>query len=146
MEELNENGIALTEQQAAAIKARVALDAAVAARNRSIDDLDRRRDLAAQFVGELQSAQVALQRTLASMASGSTGAIPALPLPPFRGALEWPVTGTIVAPFGRASSGRFGTAVTRNGIEIGAKEKTPVRASTKGRWRSPLRSPASARS
>jgi murein hydrolase activator len=132
MEEFNKNGVALAEQQAAATRARIGLDTAVAARNHSIDELDRRRDLAAQFVGELQSAQVALQRTLASMAGGGTGAIPALPLPPFRGALDWPVIGPIVSPFGRATSGRFGTAVTRNGIEIGAKEKTPVRAVHEG--------------
>ena len=38
--------------------ARAAVDAAVAARNRMIEDLDRRRDLAAQYVAELQQAQV----------------------------------------------------------------------------------------
>ncbi|MGH9384031.1 MAG: murein hydrolase activator EnvC family protein [Vicinamibacterales bacterium] len=130
--DLNRDGAALTTQQAEATKARVALDAAVAARNRLIDDLDRRRDIAAQFVGELQAAHAALQRTLASMPKGSGGAVPALPLPAFRGAIEWPVIGPIVSPFGRATSGRFGTAVTRNGVEIGAKEKSPVRAIHEG--------------
>ena len=130
--DLNRDSAALVTQQAEAMKARVALDAAVAARNRSIDDLDRRRDLAARFVGELQTAQVALQRTLASLSRGGTGAVPTLPLPPFRGDLDWPVVGPLVSPFGRATSGRFGTAVTKNGVEIGAKEKTPVRAIHEG--------------
>jgi septal ring factor EnvC (AmiA/AmiB activator) len=51
-----------------------------------------------------------------------------LPLAPFRGDLEWPVVGPVISAFGKATSGRFGTAVTRNGIEIGAKEKTLVHA------------------
>lgn len=130
--DLNRDSAALTAQQSEATKARHALDAAVAARNRLIDDLDRRRDLAAQFVGELQTAQVALQRTLASLSRGVGGTIPALPLPPFRGDLDWPVVGPVVSTFGRATSGRFGTAVTRNGIEISAKEKVQVRAVHEG--------------
>jgi septal ring factor EnvC (AmiA/AmiB activator) len=98
LQDLNREGAALAETQAAATKARATLDGAVAARNKLIDDLDRRRDLAAQFVGELQSAQVALQRTLAGMSTGSSAAIPALPLQPFRGILDWPVIGAVVSP------------------------------------------------
>jgi septal ring factor EnvC (AmiA/AmiB activator) len=130
--ELNRDTAALAEQQAGATKARVALDAAVAARNRLIEDLDRRRDLAAQFVGELQDAQVALQGTMASLAKGAGNTVPALPLPAFRGELDWPVIGPVVSGFGRATSGRFGTAVARNGVEIAAKEMTPVRAVHEG--------------
>jgi septal ring factor EnvC (AmiA/AmiB activator) len=129
--ELNRDTAALAEQRAGATKARVALDA-VAARNRLIEDLDRRRDLAAQFVGELQNAQVALQRTLASLAKGAGNTVPALPLPAFRGELDWPVIGPVVSAFGRATSGRFLTAVARNGIEIGAKELAQVRAVHEG--------------
>jgi septal ring factor EnvC (AmiA/AmiB activator) len=130
LDALNRNNAALVEQQAGAVKARVALDAAVAARNRLIEDLDRRRDLAAQFVGELQNAQVALQRTVASL--GKDAMVPVLPLPAFRGDLDWPVTGPVVSPFGRATSGRFGTAVARNGVEISAKENTAARAVHEG--------------
>ena len=132
LDTLNRDRAALAEQQAGATKARHALDGAVAARNRLIDDLDRRRDLAAQFVGELQNAQVALQRTLALLAKGSGNAVPALPLPAFRGDLDWPVAGPVVSSFGRATSGRFGTAVARNGVEIGAKEKAQVHAVHEG--------------
>jgi septal ring factor EnvC (AmiA/AmiB activator) len=62
------------------------------------------------------------------MAKGAGAAVPALPLRPFRGDLEWPVLGPVVAGFGRMPAGRFGTAIARNGIEIGAKERTQVRA------------------
>ena len=72
-------------------RARAAVDAAVAARNRVIDDLDRRRDLAAQFVAELQQAQLQLERTLATADAASP--VVALPIRPFRGDLPWPVDG-----------------------------------------------------
>ena len=55
-------------------------------------------------------------------------AAPALPIRPFRGDLEWPVTGAVVSAFGKALAGRFGTSIVRNGIEIAAPEGTPVRA------------------
>jgi murein hydrolase activator len=58
--------------------------------------------------------------------------VPALPLLAFRGDLDWPVAGPVVSAFGRATSGRFGTAVARNGVEIGANEKTPVHAVHEG--------------
>lgn len=115
----------LAAARSAAARARADLDEAIAARNTLIDDIDRRRDLTAQLVGELQGAQAALQRTLTAVASG---AVPRLPLQPFRGALDWPVTGKVVSAFGRAPAGRFGTSINRNGIEISATEGTPARA------------------
>lgn len=116
--------IAATRKEAAA--ARLALDTAVAARNQAIDDLDRRRDLAAGYVMELQKAQMAIERTISS--AGASSPVAALPIRPFRGDLEWPVTGKVVSAFGRALAGRFGTSIVRNGIEIAAPEGTPVRA------------------
>ena len=50
-----------------------------------------------QYVGELQSAAADLQRQVAGLPSDSPAT---LPLAPFRGALEWPVTGRIVSRFG----------------------------------------------
>jgi septal ring factor EnvC (AmiA/AmiB activator) len=109
--------------QQAAADARTALDKAVQARNAAIDGLDARRDLAARYVAELQGAQAELQRTV-----GAVGETPTdLPFQPFRGALEWPVKGRVVARFGPSIDRRYGTAIARNGIEIGAPEGTPVR-------------------
>ena len=45
-----------------------------------------------------------------------------LPLRPFRGALPWPADGIVTGRFGRQSLGRFGTAISRNGIEISLAE------------------------
>jgi len=114
---------AVSAATAEATRARRALDQAVAAHNQRIDQVDRERDLAAQYVGELQEAQSALQSRVGGLASGTA----ALPLAPFRGSLEWPVSGRVVARYGR-STDRFGAALVRNGIEIGAADGEAVKA------------------
>jgi len=114
----------VASSQQAAADARAGLDKAVQARNAAIDRLDARRDLAAQYVVELQQAQAALERAV-----GTVGVTPTdLPFQPFRGALDWPVRGRVLTRFGPSRDARFGTAIVRNGIEIGAPEGTPVQA------------------
>ena len=124
--DLNRKRSAIATAQKEAAAARAALDAAVVARNKAIEDLDRRRDLTAEYVNELQNAQLAVERTITT--AGATSSVAALPLRPFRGDLEWPVAGPVVSAFGKALAGRFGTSIVRNGIEIAAAEGTPVRA------------------
>ena len=110
----------LAAARAAASAAEVAVARAAQARSELIRDIDRRRDLNAQLAGELQAAQQKLQATLRGLATGASGAEPAmLPLRPFRGELDWPVVGTVVRRFGR-SAGR--SPASSNGIEIGAAE------------------------
>jgi murein hydrolase activator len=108
---------------------RAALDAAAAIQARSalINEIDARRDLNAQLAGELQSAQQKLTAAVAALPSGAA----ALPIRPFQGALGWPVTGRVIAPFGRGSS-KFGTAVNRNGIEIASPLRRAVAAVHEG--------------
>jgi len=98
--------------------------AAAQARAARISDIDRRRDLNAQLAGELQAAQQKLQATLRDLASGLPTKDAPLPLRPFRGALDWPTTGTV------RRAGQPGTARERGSgaIEIDAPEGTPVRA------------------
>ena len=108
----------------AAAAARRALDAAIAAQAARIDEIDQRRDLAAQYVGELQAAQTGLQQRLSNSTTGATS----LPILPFRGLLDWPVNGRLLASFGRGSTDRLATSVVRNGIEIATIEAQQVRA------------------
>ena len=97
---------------------------AVADRTRLLDELDTRRELAAQYVGELEQARTRLQATIAGLATTTTSD---LPLQPFQGDLAWPVAGPVLSRFGRAASS-FGTAIQKNGIEIGTPVGTPVHA------------------
>jgi septal ring factor EnvC (AmiA/AmiB activator) len=113
--------------QEKAAAARAALDRAVAARTELVASIDARRDLNAQLAGELQVAYDRLQQQLASLGSGRAVEPVAIPIAPFRGALDWPVAGRISGRFGQRS-GRFGDPSIRNGIEIAALEGSPVRA------------------
>jgi septal ring factor EnvC (AmiA/AmiB activator) len=126
--EVEKRRAALAATQKEIATARTALDAAVAARNRLIEDIDQRRDLTAQFVAELEQAQAGLQQTVAALEPPGAGAVSGLPLPPFRGDLDWPVRGRVTARFGKATAGRFRTSIVRNGIDIAVAEGTAVRA------------------
>ena len=103
---------------------------AARARRDRIHDLDERRDLNAQFAGELQAAQQKLQATLRDLSNGAPTAEPLLlPLRPFRGALEWPTPGPVRRRFGPGT----GPGVPESkGIEIAAAEGTPVEAVHEG--------------
>ncbi len=121
--------LASEQRQVARLRAEAAtLDAAakraVDERTRLLDDLDRRRELAAEYVGELEQARGRLQSTISGLA---TSAVADLPIGPFRGDLPWPVKGPVLSRFGRSTSA-FGTVTQRNGIEIGASQGAPVRA------------------
>jgi septal ring factor EnvC (AmiA/AmiB activator) len=114
-----------------ATRARAQADKAVAARTALVNSIDERRDLNAQLMGELQSAQQRLQASLAQIDTARSPA-PPLPLRAFQGDLPWPVAGSVLRRFGRQPTSRFGTAILRNGIDIGAAEGQPVRSVHEG--------------
>lgn len=107
-----------------ATRAQAANEAAVAGRSALVKEIDSRRDLNAQLSGELQSAQRKLQSTLATLATTGAASSPSLPIGPFRGDLEWPVSGQIRQRFGASRPGR---AAPSNGIDIAAAEGSPVK-------------------
>jgi septal ring factor EnvC (AmiA/AmiB activator) len=111
-------------------RARDELDEAVANRNALITSIDGRRDLAARYLGELQDAHQRLEATLT--ADDGRIAVPALPIAPFRGVLDWPARGTVLTRFGTAVS-RGDAAVIRQGVELSMNEGTGVRAVHDGR-------------
>ena len=116
----------LEGKRAEARTARTAAARAVQARTALLDQIDRRRDLNAQLTGELHVAQELLQSAVERMASGQQVEPVSVPLSPFRGALDWPVSGPIVGRFSR--SNRMPADSVRNGIEVAAPVDTPVRA------------------
>ena len=119
----------LQGREAAARQARADADRSVAARTEMMAQIDSRRDLNAQYVGELQVAYDKMQQRISTIAAGrSTDAVVAVPLLPFRGALDWPVGGgRISSRFGQIT-GRLGGSAVKNGIEITAPEEASVRA------------------
>lgn len=121
--ELEQRQVTRLKTEAASLEADASR--AVAERGKLLDDLDRRREVAAQYVGELEQARQRLQATL----SGLPGAaVVDLPLRPFQGDLPWPMKGALVSRFGRSTTGAFGTAIQRNGIEIAAAPGASVQA------------------
>ena len=120
----------LRDLEAVALEARAARTAAaraVTARSALIAQIDQRRDLNAQFTGELQLAYERLQEQVANAAAGRAAEAVIVPLAPFRGTLDWPAPGRIAVRFAQPS-GRMGDTTVRNGIEIAAPEGAPVRA------------------
>jgi septal ring factor EnvC (AmiA/AmiB activator) len=123
----------LTTLRDEALQARAAVNDAMAARVKLIADIDRRRDLNAQMVGELRQAQDDLEGVLSSLpAAGEprpdTAEAVTLPLRPFKGELDWPASGTVITPFGPRVNTRFGTTTVSTGIEIAAAEGLPALA------------------
>jgi septal ring factor EnvC (AmiA/AmiB activator) len=124
---LEKSATELRAREAQARAARAAADRAVADLSAHIARIDSRRDLTAQYVGELQVAYDRVQQQLAPTATGRPRESVAIPLLPFRGSLEWPAPGRLAGRFGQAAERLGGTAV-RNGIEIALPENTPVHA------------------
>ncbi len=117
-------------------QAQAAADTAVASRVALIAEIDQRRDLNAQMVGELRQAQAGLQRMMSGLAP-PTGAPPAaeagaLPLRPFKGQLDWPVQGQLISAFGPRVHPRFGTTTISTGVEIAAADGAPACAIHEG--------------
>lgn len=133
--QLDERRVQAQQAQDVVARARDAAAEAVAAHEDLIRRIDARRDLAAQFVGELEAVTRTLQQTLDAAAQarpGEPGGVVTLPLRPFKGALDWPVTGTLAGSFGRQVDRRFFTSVVSNGVRIAAGESTPVKAVHEG--------------
>jgi len=117
----------LQARETSARRAKAASDNAVASAAELISQIDSRRDLTAQYVGELQVVYNRIQQQVASLSAGKPADAVAVPLRPFQGALDWPVQGRIIGAFGQPSN-RLGGIAVRNGIEIAAAEDSPVRA------------------
>ncbi len=121
----------LARLERSATAARAAAERAARSHAQLIAQIDERRDLTAALSAELQAAQQKLQQTLAAINSGTPRPAvqgSALPIRPFRGDLEWPVTGgRMLTPFGRRGAGVAGVS-GQNGVQITAAEGSPVRA------------------
>jgi septal ring factor EnvC (AmiA/AmiB activator) len=116
---LQERNRQLTQLRTDGERAKAAAESAARGRSDLIHDIDRRRDLNAQLAGELQAAQQKLQTTLRDLRAGAPTVETSLPLRPFRGDLDWPVSGTVRRRFGRAAGPGDSSS---NGMEIAAPD------------------------
>lgn len=123
----------LKNLQAGARKAVELAMQAAAAREALVRQIDARRDLNAQMVGELELAAARLQKTVQALPASASSDLVVLPIKPFRGALDWPVTGRILSRYGQHRSAKFGTTITQNGLEIETTDGRAVRAIHDGR-------------
>ena len=115
----------LRAEETRAETARRGAERAVAARAALLDDIDSRRDLTAQYLGELQQAFDRLGSDMTARVAGRVVEPVSVPVGPFRGALEWPVAGRLAGRFGQPSAAAGGE---RNGIEVASAINTPVHA------------------
>ena len=123
---LEQSAAQLRARESEARTARAAAERAVQDLSSHIARIDSRRDLTAQYVGELQVAYDRIQQQLTAAAGRPRESLP-IPLLPFRGSLDWPANGRVAGRFGQAVD-RLGGTAARNGIEIAVAENTPVRA------------------
>jgi septal ring factor EnvC (AmiA/AmiB activator) len=91
-------------------RARAQAEAAVRSHAAMVESIDARRDLNAQLTSELVAAQQTLEQQLAATGTSDT----VLPIAPFKGQLDWPVTGRLSRRFVGSGTGE------RKGIEIAA--------------------------
>jgi len=124
---LEQSAARLGSREAEARSARLEAERAVMDLSAHIARIDSRRDLTAQYAGELQVAYERIQQQMAGAGTGRAREAIAIPLLPFRGSLEWPATGRLAGRFGQAAD-RLGGTAARNGIEIAVVQNTPVRA------------------
>jgi septal ring factor EnvC (AmiA/AmiB activator) len=124
---LEDRAATLRERQAETRRTRAAAERAVSAHAARLAEVDARRDLAAQYAGELQTAREALLTQIEREDASRPADRARVPLKPFQGALEWPVQGQLAAKFAQPGS-RLGGSAVRNGIEVTSPVGTAVRA------------------
>lgn len=119
------NSQALKAVEASALSARRAAERAVSVRLDLVTEVNRRRDLVAQLVSELELVQQKLDATVADLQAGRPAEAVPVPITLFRGALAWPVEGQVATAFGNTPADRP-WAMPRPGVEVAAAEGTPV--------------------
>ncbi len=103
-----------------------AVSQAMAVRNAMVKSVEEQRGLNAQLIAELTAATDRLNQSIGRLGSTLGGG-------KLAGRLDWPLVGPLQTRFGKEVSSRFGTMIARNGVEIAAREETPVKAAGDGK-------------
>lgn len=104
------------------------VDAEVARRQDLDRALEQKRSVLARLEAErgslaaraelLERKEERLGHLLALLGGGDQVELAGTPIQDFRGALDWPLAGTVTTPFGPRLDPRYGTRVPNNGIEL----------------------------
>jgi septal ring factor EnvC (AmiA/AmiB activator) len=124
-EELAGRLVALHDAGLQAQEASVTAAAAIAEREATAAQLDRRRDANAEMLSELRASLTGTTPATAAPAVIAAVVPPGLraPFSAFKGALDWPVVGPVTTRF---ASGRRQASALANGVTIAAPPGTPV--------------------
>lgn len=89
---------------------------------RLLEEVTSQRRRLAERAGELQEKERKLSRLIASLVGESPNPLAGTPIQEFKGVLDWPLEGAVVAPFGPRRDPRYNTEVPHNGIDIATGE------------------------
>ncbi|HEU5163626.1 MAG TPA: peptidoglycan DD-metalloendopeptidase family protein [Thermoanaerobaculia bacterium] len=130
---LEEGLLAEKESELSETRRIVAARREVAARKREekavlLAQLQSESRRSAQHLADLEEKARRLERLFTLLYEESGPARESLRIAEVKGALDWPVRGEVIEPFGRQKSTEFDTYVVNNGIRIAADPGAPVRA------------------
>jgi murein hydrolase activator len=140
-EELARNKDQLNEQQRAITRAQQAVSKEAEKRKVLLASLTRERESRLRSLKQMESAALRLQKMMEEIARRSAVRKRESPPAPstgagldiVRGRLEWPVTGRVIAPFGKYKHPEFAAEVNRKGIDFDAAMGQNVQAVERGR-------------
>lgn len=129
--------LALKQQQVQASRRLVSDRAAALQRARRqkavlLAQLRAESDQSMQRLAELEEKARRLERLLQLLYQHAAGESPGVGIEEFKGALAWPVEGTVLEQFGPKRSTRFATVTMSNGLKIAAAAGTEVRSVYEG--------------
>jgi septal ring factor EnvC (AmiA/AmiB activator) len=115
------------------VRARRELDAVLAEQQRLLRGLEQRRQRLELGVGELGRRETRLSRLVELLEDEGGTSLGKIAADELQGALDWPVSGTVVTEFGPRTDPVYGTTLPHNGIEIATLAGAEVRAVYPGR-------------
>ncbi|MDX1502030.1 MAG: peptidoglycan DD-metalloendopeptidase family protein [Thermoanaerobaculia bacterium] len=89
--------------------------------------LDRERESLSRRTERLEEKERKLASFLDLLYGRNPGRLGGTPIQQFRGVLDWPVRGSVTAPFGPRLDPRYGTKVPHNGVDIATSTGSEVR-------------------
>lgn len=131
----------LNEQKKALSVARAAVSREAEKKKLLLGSLRREKTTRERALREMEAAAQRLQKMMEEIARRALNKPKQQPTPApstgtgleaLRGRLDWPVRGTVSAPFGKYKHPEFATEIFRNGIDIDAPEGEEIRAVEKG--------------